>query len=318
MSDQTPLDVEAIRARLDATSPGMTVDVRDGGSTLRATANTTNRPGFVGAIGDLVETFTGGSVGPVTATFVDDEDGQDATFALNAANDIRDLLDENARLNAENDDMRKRVAYAAAVVSGDAAEMLAESLAKVRAELDRVIREAAADKAKIGEPEEEWAIRVVADPGRTYWYHNESDGENPEQDLAVTLEVLANGRDLEGNPVPHGPVSIVKRTVWSTEWETVERAPEMPRPPAVEASPGLAASERPETRTEVSQTSSAAQACDDCWFSDVAESVRPAHWREAAAFLRSIADENGVRLAADILDNAAPSLPVPSTEEADR
>ena len=40
----------------------------------------------------------------------------------------------------------------------------------------------------------------------------------------------------------------------------------------------------------------------------VVAAVRPHHWREAAAFLRSIADENGVRNAADILDNAAADL----------
>ena len=47
----------------------------------------------------------------------------------------------------------------------------------------------------------------------------------------------------------------------------------------------------------------------------VVAAVRPATWYEAAAFLRSIADEPGVRDAADILDNAAQSLSRPTSEE---
>ena len=47
----------------------------------------------------------------------------------------------------------------------------------------------------------------------------------------------------------------------------------------------------------------------------VVAAVRSATWLEAAAFLRSIADEPGVRDAADILDNAAQSLSRPTSEE---
>lgn len=87
-------DLAEVAARLANTSPGMTFDVTMDGSTLRATADTANPHRIVAGISDLVETFTGGSTGPVMATFADDEDGQDATFALNAANDIRRLLAE--------------------------------------------------------------------------------------------------------------------------------------------------------------------------------------------------------------------------------
>jgi hypothetical protein len=44
------------------------------------------------------------------------------------------LLAEVDRLRAENTELRRSVAFAAAVVSGDAAEMLPETIAKLRAE----------------------------------------------------------------------------------------------------------------------------------------------------------------------------------------
>lgn len=78
------------------------------------------------------------------------------------------------------------------------------------------------------ETREEWAIRVVKEPGGTYWYHHESTGEEPEQDLADVLELLAESRDLTGQPVEHGPVSIVKRTVKESPWETVKTIEEQP------------------------------------------------------------------------------------------
>lgn len=51
------------------------------------------------------------------------------------------LLAEVDRLRAENDQMRRNVAYAAAIVSGDAAEMLPETIAKLRARVDRLSAE---------------------------------------------------------------------------------------------------------------------------------------------------------------------------------
>jgi hypothetical protein len=48
------------------------------------------------------------------------------------------LLVEVLRLRAENTDMRRRVSYAAAIVSGDAAEMLGDELRKARAENERL------------------------------------------------------------------------------------------------------------------------------------------------------------------------------------
>lgn len=48
------------------------------------------------------------------------------------------LLVEVLRLRAENIDMRRRVLYAAAIVSGDAAEMLGGELRKARAEVQQL------------------------------------------------------------------------------------------------------------------------------------------------------------------------------------
>lgn len=178
--------------------------------------------------------------------------------------DLRRLLDENARLNAElhghrnlgveyerlrveniqlrdeNDDMRKRVAFAAAVISGDAAEMLAESLKKVRsdlaardrtvealsarltaknAELDKVIREAAADRFE--------RDTVIAE-------HKVVAADALDK-LADTLENLPSGGEaLKG---PHWYREGVKAAAAIARDEAYHlrpTAPEMPRPPAEE------------------------------------------------------------------------------------
>lgn len=137
------------------------------------------------------------------------------------AHDTRRLLDENARLNAENDDMRKRVAFAAAVISGDAAEMLDESLTKVRAELDRVIREAAADRFE--------RDTVIAE-------HKVVAADALDK-LADTLENLPSGGEaLKG---PHWYREGVKAAAAIARDEAYHlrpTAPEMPRPPAEEPS----------------------------------------------------------------------------------
>lgn len=362
MPDQNPLDVEAIRARLDATSPGMRVDVHVGGSTLRATADTKNPHRIVTGISDLVSTFTGGDVGPVTATFVDDEDGQDATFALNAANDIRSLLDENARLNAENDDMRKRVAFAAAVISGDAAEMLAESLATVRTELDRVIREAAADKARVAAVE-----KAVRD---SWPWRCDSPTHNTICHLRALTPVniaLGYGSEMPRPPAEEAPThfapyghaatscgeTIPKRMPWNfaaADWDSPAITTRRAMATCVlclavfrnasesangTAQPGASGPETPGTGsgrgTGVAEAPETAQEGDD-WFTDVAEAVRPAHYRQAAgellalvAHFEHIGSERtewmaGLRDGAEHLarstSDPGPSLPVPSTEEA--
>jgi hypothetical protein len=108
-------------------------------------------------------------------------------------------------------------------------------------------------------------------------------------------------------------------------------APEMPRPPAEEAHSGP---ETPGTGsgrgTGVAEDENPAQECDD-WFTDVAEAVRPAHYRQAAgellalvAHFEHIGSERtewmaGLRDGAEHLarstSDPAPSLPVPSTED---
>lgn len=262
-TDQTPLDVEAIRARLDATSPGMTVDVHDGGSTLRATGNAADRPGFVGAVTDLVGAL-GGETGQLRLTFADDEDGQDATFALHAAADIRDLLDENARLNAaldevhelwgaaeqgreradrqirvhldiaraaerERDEVRSEASrlyrslqQTAKRVEDDrdalaaTVEALSARLTAKNTELDKVILEAAADKAKLAAlPDLETIRRIERERGN--W------GLRLGQIRAELSSHLSESTDPcmdHGNEYP----CDVKQALGV--------APEMPRPPA--------------------------------------------------------------------------------------
>jgi len=83
--------VEEIRARLAAASTGTTLNVHEGGSTLRASVSGGDRGRFVNSMGDLVAATVGGT-GPLTVTTADDEDGQDATLALHARDDIEFLL----------------------------------------------------------------------------------------------------------------------------------------------------------------------------------------------------------------------------------
>lgn len=179
MPDQNPLDVEAIRARLDA-----------------ATAT------------------DGRSIGAI-------QNGK-KELRRHAPTDLRRLLDENARLNADRN------------------SLLAElNERRVRASmLHRLLK------------------------GTIH------------SDLLATLDELSKRRQLA--------------------------APEMPRPPAEEAQER---SETPGTGsgrgTGVLEAENSAQADDDSWLSDVAESVRPVHYREAAASLRKYAftqpDATGVQ-----------------------
>lgn len=84
--------IAEIRARLVAASKKTTVDVHAGGSTLRATATGGDRGFFVDGFSDLV-TAAIGDMGPLKVTVADDEDGQDATLALHARDDIEFLLE---------------------------------------------------------------------------------------------------------------------------------------------------------------------------------------------------------------------------------
>jgi hypothetical protein len=81
-----------IQSRLDAASKKTTIDVHAGGSTLRATATGGDRGFFVDGFSDLV-TAAIGDMGPLKVTVADDEDGQDATLALHARDDIEFLLE---------------------------------------------------------------------------------------------------------------------------------------------------------------------------------------------------------------------------------
>ena len=63
---------------------------------------------------------------------------------------VRRLLDEVQRLRAESIELRRNAAFAAAVISGDAAEMLTESLAKARSECAALTAKAEA-AAAVGE-----------------------------------------------------------------------------------------------------------------------------------------------------------------------
>lgn len=87
MSDQTPLDVEAIRARLDAATPAPWKDDGD-------------VSGIVAASGERV---TEGDNSGYGCVYISDAD---RALIAAAPTDLRRLLDENARLNAEVDEQR--------------------------------------------------------------------------------------------------------------------------------------------------------------------------------------------------------------------
>ncbi len=86
---------------------------------------------------------------PLTGCELDDIEGRWSRYVAlrdpdsmeTSVHDVPDLLAEVDRLRAENDQMRRNVAYAAAIVSGDAAEMLPETIAKLRARVDRLSAE---------------------------------------------------------------------------------------------------------------------------------------------------------------------------------
>ena len=92
-----------IRARLDAASTGTTMDIQSGRSTLRASVSGGDRGRFIGGMGDLVDA-TVGETGPLTVTVADDEDGQDATLALHARDDLAHLLSLVEQLQGQLDE----------------------------------------------------------------------------------------------------------------------------------------------------------------------------------------------------------------------
>lgn len=170
---------------------------------------------------------------------------------------LQKVLAEVDRLRAENAELQhsnehhKRYRYTAEQNAHDAAleaRNLRAELAKAPSHRDVLVAEEVMRAAQLGqhkaevdrdalaakldampEPHEEWAIRVVKTLGGSSWYHHESSAETAEDDRAQVLEILADSRDMTGQPVEHGPVSIVRRTVWASDWET---APDSPRPPA--------------------------------------------------------------------------------------
>jgi hypothetical protein len=173
------------------------------------------------AIERRIDAFTGSD----HYQFTIDEIGYDGHWA----HDTRRLIAEVKRIDAWRRALSERVSAKNAELN-----KTIQGLLDMGVQLAKARSECAALAAKVGEGEEEWAIRVVTEPGGAYSYHNYCDPENPERDLETTLRVLADGHDGYGNPVPHGPVSIVKRTVWSTEWETVDPSG-MPHAPAEDA-----------------------------------------------------------------------------------
>ncbi|KPC71526.1 hypothetical protein ADL26_15435, partial [Thermoactinomyces vulgaris] len=76
---------------------------------------------------------------------------------------------------------------------------------------------------QLGKGEEEWAVRVFTRADQSRWFHQWADAESFEADLAMTIEVAADGTVMgtDEAPINHG-FAVVKRTVWSSEWETVK------------------------------------------------------------------------------------------------
>jgi hypothetical protein len=101
-----------IRSRLDAASEKTTMDVHAGRSTLCATVSGGDRGRFIGGMGDLVAA-TVGETGPLTVTVADDEDGQDATLALHARDDLAFLLGKVEALLAHNGELVKEIYFQA-------------------------------------------------------------------------------------------------------------------------------------------------------------------------------------------------------------
>lgn len=211
MPENAPeLDVEAIRARLDALAP------------IPAPWEAWDHEGETNIVADAGQyvAHIGKSTWPNTPLAAD--------LIAHAPTDLRRLLDENARLNAEFADFREMAvlntrAHNEALAARDrTVEALSARLTAKNAELDKVIREAAADKAKLD--------AKVAD---------------------LEAQIEAGRRVEKGEPCPEcGGTVSPWRDVWgkvgfhactTCTWPlpgpdgTPRIAPEMPRPPAEEA-----------------------------------------------------------------------------------
>jgi hypothetical protein len=135
------------------------------------------------------------------------EHGREAKHLASELAEIRgrygDLVCDKNDLTTENEQLSARV--------GD----LEDQLAKARAELDA-----------LGEGDEEWAVRVFTRADQKHWFHQWADADAPEESLASSVRVAADSSDPGTGkpPVNHG-FAVVKRTVRSTEWETVKTVP---------------------------------------------------------------------------------------------
>lgn len=287
MADHTPVDVEAIQARLDA-----------------ATAR---------------------DVGPDDADIDAEMDRvRSARLVLNglAPTDLRDLLDENARLNTELAEWRQ--------VGARANQGLKDAAAELEARNDEITR--------MGKE------IVKANEGFAAIWAEINTWDLTDEQIDEQLQ------NVGGVPRVEGWIKLaVKRGNAKALKAILEPAPEMPRPPAEEAQERVSGLERRETRTGVPETLSEAQAiesgrqiavsmmdraeakyrhehgqphlrehCEACAEEYWANHLRPVHYREAAASLRAIAAANrdvqseayinGIESAAGRLDSVARDL----------
>lgn len=139
------------------------------------------------------------------------------------------LLDENARLNAENERIRAMTKLHRESVARQRHKLeqkligWREAAEEARAELDKAIREAAADKARIA------AVRRVAEQPDRDWQRLSE--RMPQYFKPVDAEERARRTGWKQG------ASLFRDQLWAAlgEVRPAEPAPEMPRPPAEEA-----------------------------------------------------------------------------------
>jgi hypothetical protein len=105
----------------------------------------------------------------------------------------------------------------------EATERDAELIANAPTDLAYLLARVEELERQLGKGEEEWSIRVFTRADQTRWFHQWADADAPEESLASTMRVAAGSIDpgTDEAPVNHG-FAVVKRTVWSSEWETVK------------------------------------------------------------------------------------------------
>lgn len=257
------LDMEAIRARLEAATPGPWESgdvwaraglVFDDHHNHVGTNNPTKcgycftgDPLILAEVMDIngrdmeahlhrrvepwdLDEFVSGAGGVVVARKVAGE--ANVELIAHAPTDLRRLLDENARLNAEFADFREmavlntRARNEALAARDRTVEALSARLTAKNAELDKVIREAAADKAKAAEDVD----------------HLTRQRDDAEQDLVGwsyridAVQELHGPTDLTSVGVPdHKHCMSCDQTWPCATARALDAAPEMPRPPAEEA-----------------------------------------------------------------------------------